>query len=145
MQHIIWYIISTLLGCAAGLATLYLVPNQMEIYIWIELVLIHGFLGGLRAVPFAQTFIQAAWTGIWITMIHLTFVDAYLASHQSELAFLDTIKVMDSYVLTFVMIAPIYWVVLGSLAGGLALLAKRPRENRLPDLMAEATSHPDKS
>ncbi|MEM8968193.1 MAG: hypothetical protein AAGE93_17375, partial [Bacteroidota bacterium] len=69
---------------------------------------------------FWETFLFSITTGATVTGTHLLFIEAYLESHQAEIIMLDAIKILDSYALTLLLIAPIYWLVLGLFSGLLA-------------------------
>lgn len=119
--------ITVLLGIVVGITTVFLVPVQFEIVVWLILIIGIGkacsrlFTESL----FSKSFMLAALVGISITFTHLIFLDSYLDSHQEEMVTLDQIKIYDSYIATFLMIAPVYWLVLGSLSGACSLAFRR--------------------
>jgi len=106
------------IGVVAGLLTLFVIPSQFEIFVWVLLVLIivvyslHQFGSQKRRNILVISFL----TGMAITLTHLYFIDQYLETHQEEIQALDKILINNSYRLTLLIIAPIYWVILGALA-----------------------------
>ncbi|MDN5204618.1 hypothetical protein QQ008_24715 [Fulvivirgaceae bacterium BMA10] len=118
--------IGLIIGITAGLLTAFIIPADFEIFVWITIII----LIALYAVKsynnrlFVKTFMNALFTGIVITSIHLIFLDHYLMNHPDEQKLLDSFGIHSDRI-GLLIIAPIYWIVLGLLTGGLALLWQR--------------------
>jgi hypothetical protein len=108
-------LIAVLIGITIGLATVFIVPSSFEIIVWLVLAFVLSIFVKVKfkIKIYTNTFLLAALCGMFVTLTHLFFLDNYLQSHQSEIAGLDQIKIYDSYRLTLLVIAPIYWIVLG--------------------------------
>jgi hypothetical protein len=108
-------IMAVLIGTTIGLATVFMVPSSFEIIVWLVLVFVLSIFAKtkFKVKIYTNTFLLAALCGMFVTLTHLFFLDNYLQSHQSEIAGLDQIKINNSYRLTLLAIAPIYWIVLG--------------------------------
>ncbi|GEM_PF-4909071 len=114
------------IGVAAGLLTALVIPVDFEILVWFVVIVVIAWLminTGMVQL-FKQAFIHAAITGMGITATHLTFLNAYLASHPEEKEMLSNWGISSDY-LGLLMIAPIYWMILGLLTGAVALLLIR--------------------
>jgi phage shock protein PspC (stress-responsive transcriptional regulator) len=113
------YIIALTFGVTAGLTTLFVIPSQFEIAVWVLLTLFLGILSHYQfdKYKFRNAFVIAIFAGIAITLTHLYFIKQYLMTHQEEIETLDKILIKGSYRLTLLIIAPIYWIVLGALTG----------------------------
>ncbi len=127
MKYFRKYLISVIVGVNTGLITLFLIPSQYEVFVWLVLIIV---LGVIYSKIFQQRLFRYAFTfsvlvGIVITTVHLSFLDIYLENHQEEMATLENIKIYNSYRLTLLMIAPVYWLILGILSGFSALFFKK--------------------
>jgi len=115
-----------MVGILAGLLTVFVVAAKYEMLVWLALIVglalyAHSFFQGPL---FKQAFLYALITGAAITATHLAFLSAYLKSHPDEQQMFSKMGVSSSY-LGLLLIAPIYWLILGLLTGGLALLIQR--------------------
>lgn len=129
------YIITLIFGITAGLTTLFIIPNQFEIVIWILLVLFLGILSHYQfdSYPFRNAFLIAIFAGIITTVTHLYFIKQYLMTHQEEIETLDKILIHNSYRLTLLIIAPFYWIILGLLTGLSSLVLGKILGTRSPN------------
>lgn len=118
------------IGVFAGLITIYAIPGRFEILIWLILIVGTGWLGNkyYSGKLLGKTFVFAVLTGISVTLTHITFVNDYLLSHPEETEMLSEIRLLNSDRLTLLMIAPIYWLVLGLLSGFAAIGIRRIRQ-----------------
>lgn len=111
------YLVALICGLLAGLTTLFIIPSQLELIVWLFLVL---FIGVFSHYHFAshkyrKTFVISVLTGMTITLTHLYFIKQYLITHQEEIQMLNQILINNSYRLTLLIIAPVYWIILGLL------------------------------
>lgn len=111
-------LLSILTGIIVGLITIFVLPNDFELLVWILLVFMIAFFAKrqFKSEVYLNTLLLAVIVGFSITTTHLLFLDNYLDSHKSEIAGLDEIKIHSSYGLTLFAIAPVYWLVLGLLS-----------------------------
>ncbi len=122
MNRLTFFLTSLVIGISAGVTTLFLLPSDYELIVWAILIItIVGLcIKFFHQKLFWETFLFSITTGATVTGTHLLFIEAYLESHQAEIIMLDAIKILDSYALTLLLIAPIYWLVLGLFSGLLA-------------------------
>ncbi len=111
------YTFALIFGSMAGLITLFIIPSQFEIAVWLFLILFIGIYSHYQFAnhKYKKTFVVSVLTGIAITLTHLYFIDQYLITHQEEIQTLDKILINNSYKLTLLIIAPIYWIIFGGL------------------------------
>lgn len=119
------------IGILAGLVTIYAIPAKYELLLWIVLIIAGGAIAhkNFENHPFRNGFLFAVIIGLSITLTHIVFVNDYLSSHKDELQQIEKIKIANSYRLTLLVLAPIYWAVLGLLTGLCTLLWKRLKTN----------------
>ncbi|MGB0525460.1 MAG: hypothetical protein ACPGJS_20965 [Flammeovirgaceae bacterium] len=119
MNHFKIALISIVLGTSTGLSTLFLIPSDYELMVWVILIITLAWssLKLFQQKLFWNSFLFSIATGAIITVTHLLFIDAYLQSHPTEIKMLDTIKIFDSYTLTLLLLGPIYWLILASISG----------------------------
>ncbi|OJJ13980.1 hypothetical protein BKI52_44750 [marine bacterium AO1-C] len=122
-QSVLVYLI---VGIIAGLLTIFVIAARFEIFVWLTIIVGLALYANafFQASLFKHAFLYAFITGVTITATHLTFLGAYLKSHPEEQQTLTKLGISSNY-LGLLLIAPIYWLVLGLLTGGLALLIQR--------------------
>lgn len=119
------------MGILAGLVTIYAIPAEYELLLWMVLIIAGGAIAqkNHENLPFRYGFVFAVIIGAFITLTHIVFVDDYLSSHKDEIQQIEKIKIAGSYRLTLLALAPIYWAVLGLLTGLCTLLWVRLKTN----------------
>ena len=126
MKSVKNYLISIFTGISTGLLTLFIVPIEYEILVWLLLIIA---LGGVysemdQRKPFWNAFLCSLLVGCTITATHIMFLDTYIATHPSEIAMLKSYRLSYKLMITLLVIAPIYWLILGVLSGSVCLLFK---------------------
>jgi hypothetical protein len=121
------YPFAVILGLVTGLITLFIIPSLFEIFVWLFLILIIGIYTHyqVNSNKYRKTFVIAVLTGIVITFTHLSFINQYLETHHEEIQMLDKILINNSYRLTLLIVAPIYWSILGVLSIGIRLVIEK--------------------
>jgi hypothetical protein len=114
--------LARLAGVAAGVATIYFVPAAYEPLAW--LVLIAALVALAVRIPTrrpaANGVVLGMQAGAAVTLVHLLFVDDYVATHAEEIAALQDHLLLGSLRLTLLAMAPLYWAVLAVLVAGVA-------------------------
>jgi hypothetical protein len=110
---------STLIGVIAGLLTIYAIPVEYEIAVWILLTLAISYIAvnNFKWQVFKRTFVLALLSAISITVIHILLADDYARSHTAELAELKKLLPIETLELLMAITAPFYWILLGLCAG----------------------------
>ena len=124
-----WKLIFTLslFGLAMALATVWVIPSNVEPAFWLVIFLVCAFLIARAGVPrpFLHGFLVSLVNCVWITTFHILFFDAYLVRHPREADMLKTMPIPDAPRLMMAMTGPMIGVVSGIVLGLLALLASR--------------------
>jgi hypothetical protein len=84
----------------------------------------------LRSAPacrFGRAFGLGALAGAAVTAVHLLFLARYVAGHRAELEALRALDIVRADGLLLVIAAPVHWLVLGGLTGGLVVWWRRQR------------------
>ncbi len=87
MNSINWKLIFqlSLFGLAMSLATISLVPENLEFIFWIVIFIICAYIVAKQAPSkyFLHGFLISIFNGIWITIGHVFFAATYLANHPN--------------------------------------------------------------
>jgi len=122
-------LISVLGGILSGLITIYWLPPNLELFLWVFLVLVFSYLVAKYCPKntFLKGFGCAFLLGILITTTHLLLITDYIQSHQVEITILKRFQITDSIPTTLLLIAPFYWFMLGIFISLLALVWKKTK------------------
>lgn len=110
------------IGALAGIATLYIVPAKSEIFVWLALVIVTA----LASLPFPSrrkflfSMIFGVVSGMTVTLVHLMLFGRYVETHGEETAAMAEFFHFKSPILPVLIMAPIYWLILGAFTGLLA-------------------------
>ena len=121
-----WKLITllSLFGLAMAFATISFVPTRIEPFIWLVIFIIVAGLIGKYAPGkyFLHGFMVSIFNSVWITVIHLIFYDAYIASHPE---LVEANPMYTSSPWTMAVTGPIIGVVSGLIQGLLAMIAAK--------------------
>lgn len=120
------YSLAFLLGIVAGVSTVYVLPSTFEVVVWLLVIVLLAYASNRfwQKNIFQETFTLSIFSGVGTTITHLLFIHDYLQSHEEEIATLNSFKINDSHSLTLLLLAPLYWVILGVLAAITAVFFK---------------------
>ena len=96
-QPVNWKLILPLsmFGLAMGLATTFLVASSVEPYCWLVIFIVCAYLIVKRTSR--QRFLHGVFLGlansVWITAVHIVFMNRYLAAHLSEARMMNTLAI----------------------------------------------------
>jgi hypothetical protein len=120
----------SLFGLAMGIATVFVIPQNIEPAFWLVIFLICAYVIA-RARPAAR-FVHGLWLGlvnsVWIIAAHLAFFDRYVAGHPQEAAMLKSMPGSPQLMMavTGLMVGLISGIVIGLLALAAGKLIKQP-------------------
>ena len=118
------YLYAALAGIAIGLFTIYILPAEFELFLWPMLIVAIGYFAA--KAPIKGIFWSGFWyglvVGISITLTHLSLTNDYLLSHPEEKLQINNYDPGLAPQLALLMAAPVYWLILGALAGLLSIL-----------------------
>src|ERR1700685_3775799 len=88
----------SLFGLAMGIATVFVIPSNIEPLFWLVIFVISAFV--IARAPASRHFLHGLLVGIvnsvWITGAHILFVNQYLANHAKEAAMMQNMPRPDS-------------------------------------------------
>jgi hypothetical protein len=121
-------LIAVVSGIIAGILSIYVVPSQVEIGLWLLLVIVLGALAQryLNKRLFLRSFLYGVIAGVFITLIHILLITDYLTSHAEEALAMEEIGRGSDW-LTILIFAPVYWIMLGLLTGLAAITWRKFR------------------
>jgi hypothetical protein len=113
----------SLFGLAMGVATVYVIPSNVEPFVWLA---IFGFCAyAIATSGSGRAFIHGLALGVansvWITTAHILLFDAYIANHPAEAEMMTSMPLPDSPRLMMAITGPVIGVVSGVVIGLLAL------------------------
>jgi hypothetical protein len=115
----------SLFGLGMALATVFVVPSNIEPVFWLVIFLVCAFLIA-RQSP-RRHFLHGLMVGIvnsvWVTGAHIIFFARYIAGHPKEAAMMGSMPLPNSPRLMMALVGPIVGVVSGAVIGLLAYVA----------------------
>jgi lysylphosphatidylglycerol synthetase-like protein (DUF2156 family) len=123
-------LIAAVSGIVAGAFSIYVVPPEIEIGLWLLLVIVLGALAQryLKEKLFLRSFLYGIIAGIFITIMHILLIADYLTSHVQEALAMEELGI-GSDRLTLLAFAPVYWIMLGLLTGLAAITWQKFRND----------------
>jgi hypothetical protein len=117
----------SMFGLAMGLATVFLIPSNIEPACWLPIFVLCAFLiaRGTSGNAFQHGIFLGFVNGVWITIAHILFFDRYIATHSGEAAMMQMMPLADSPRLTMALTGPVIGVFSGIVLGILSFLASR--------------------
>ena len=113
----------SLFGLAMGIATVYVIPSNIEPIFWVVIFVICAIV--IARVQPARHFLHGLMVGIvnsiWITGAHILLFDAYIANHAKEAAMMRGAPMAPRAMMAVV--GPLVGVVSGVVIGLFAWIA----------------------
>jgi Mn2+/Fe2+ NRAMP family transporter len=115
----------SLFGLAMAIATVFVIPSNVEPAFWLVIFLVCAFLIARQRSTghFLHGLLVGLVNCVWVTGAHILFFDHYLAAHPKEAAMMKSMPLPDSPRLMMALIGPIVGVVSGIIIGLLAYIA----------------------
>jgi hypothetical protein len=117
----------SLLGLAMGVGTVFLIPAKEEFAFWIVIFLLYAYVIAKRCP--AKIFLHGLFLGlansVWITAMHISMFNLYIANHEKEAAMMASLPLPDSPRLMMAVVGPVVGLVSGVIIGVMALVASR--------------------
>lgn len=122
-----WKLIAqlSLLGLVMAVGTVFFIGPSIEPILWIIVLVVSAMEIARRAG--GRFFTHGVFTGlancVWVTAMHILFVDRYLAWHPTEAAQLAQLPMPDSPRLMMLAVGPAVGLISGGIIGVFALIA----------------------
>ena len=117
----------SLFGLAMGIATVFLIPSNIEPLFWLGVFGITAYFIARRCS--GQYFVHGLLVGlansVWVTASHVLLFDRYIANHPQEAAMMSSMPLPDSPRLMMALVGPVIGVVSGLVIGVFAVLAAK--------------------
>lgn len=116
-------ILLSMFGLAMALATVFVVPSNVEPILWLAIFIFCAYVIARRAPgrPFLHGLLLGIANSVWITSTHIALFDAYVAHHAREAEMMKSMPVSPRLMMAIV--GPIVGIVSGCVIGLLALAA----------------------
>lgn len=117
----------SLFGLAMGLATVFVVPSNIEPLFWLVIFLISAYLIAKRAPsrPFVHGVVLGVVNSVWVTGSHVLLFSQYVANHPQGVAMMSSMPLADHPRRLMVVMGPIVGFVSGVVMGLFAVVARR--------------------
>lgn len=137
-SHMNWKLILqlSLFGMAMTIATVFLIPSNIEPLFWLVIFAICAYIIARRCSGryFLHGLLVSVVNGVWITASHILLFDRYITNHPAEASMMQSMPLPDSPRLMMAPTGPIFGVVSRIVLGLFAVVAARltrARTNRM--------------
>jgi hypothetical protein len=112
-------------GFAMGIATVFVIPSNIEPIFWLVIFVICAFLIARAGVPkpFLHGLLTSLVNSVWITTAHVLLFDTYVQSHASEAAAMAKTGLPGR--LMMVLTGPVVGLLSGLILGLFAFVASK--------------------
>lgn len=117
----------SLFGLAMGIATVFVIPSNVEPLFWLVVLGITAYVIATRCSSrrFAHGLLVGIANSVWVTGSHVLLFHEYVANHPREAAMMSSMPLPDSPRLMMVLVGSAIGVVSGVVIGLFALLAAK--------------------
>jgi len=117
----------SLFGAAMSVATVFVIPSNVEPLFWLVIFVICALVIARRAPGkfFLHGFLVSLLNGVWITAAHILLYRTYLANHPREAAMTAKMPFPDSPRLMMALTGPVIAAISGLVLGLFAFAAAR--------------------
>ena len=115
----------SLFGLAMGIATVYVVPSNVEPFCWLIIFVVCAYIlaKNLDKGYFVHGLLVSIINSVWITGAHVLLFDSYVANHAQEAQMMRAMPMSPR--LMMVLTGPLIGVVSGLVLGLFAFLASK--------------------
>jgi len=115
----------SLFGLAMGIATVFVIPSNIEPVFWLVIFLICAYVIAKKRATghFLQGLLLGLVNSVWVTSAHILLFDRYLATHAKEAEMMTRMPMPDSPRLMMAIIGPVVGVISGIIIGLFAFVA----------------------
>jgi hypothetical protein len=112
-------------GLAMAIATVFVIPSNIEPVFWLAIFLVCAFLIARRRRDrhFLHGLLVGIVNSVWVTSAHIIFFPQYIANHPKEAAMMSSMLLPNSPRLMMACTGPIIGIISGAIIGLLAYIA----------------------
>ena len=129
-----WRLIITLslFGLAMGIATVALIPSNIEPLAWLVIVVICAYIIARRAMSkfFLHGLLVSLTNSIWITASHMLLFDMYIANHPHEEAMTASMPFSAHPRIVMAVMGPLIGAASGVVLGIFSAIASKLTQRR---------------
>ena len=117
----------SMFGLAMAIATVYVIPSNIEPVFWLVIFLVCAYVIAVRAPgqPFLHGLFVSIVNSLWITAAHVALFDQYMTHHLREAQMMADMQTPMSPRMLMAITGPIVGIVSGLILGLFALIASR--------------------
>ena len=117
----------SIFGLAMGLATVFLIPSNIEPVFWLAIFLFCAYEIARRRTgkPFLHGVLLGLTNSVWIAVAHILFFSQYIATHAREAEMMKSMPAPDSPRLMMAVTGPVIGLISGVVMGIFALVASK--------------------
>jgi len=117
----------SLFGFAMGIATVFVIPSNIEPLFWLAIFLVCAYLIAARAPGhvFLHGLALGVANGVWMTGFHMLFAAQYIANHPQEAAMMASMPLPTHPRVMMLVIGPVIGTCTGVILGLLAIIAAK--------------------
>jgi hypothetical protein len=117
----------SLFGLAMGVATVFVIPSNIEPFFWLVIFVISAYLIAIRCSGryFLHGLLVSLANCVWITASHVLLFDAYIAHHAKEAAMMTSQALAVSPRVLMMLTGPVIGLLSGLVLGLFAFIAAK--------------------
>ena len=117
----------SLFGLAMAIATVFVIPSNIEPLFWLVIFLICAWVIAKRSPGkyFLHGLAVSLVNSLWITATHVLLFDSYIARHEEEARMMSTMQLPVTPRMLMALSGPIIGVVTGIILGLFAVIASK--------------------
>jgi hypothetical protein len=115
----------SLFGLAMGVATVFVIPSNIEPFCWLAIFVISAYVIATRSprLYFLHGLLVSMANSVWITSTHVLLFGSYVARHPQEVEMMKSMPLADSPRLLMGLTGPVIGIVSGIVLGLFAVIA----------------------
>jgi hypothetical protein len=115
----------SLFGLAMGIATVYVIPSNIEPAFWLVIFLLCAYLiaKNSQGWHFLHGVLLGLANSVWITAAHVLLFDSYVAAHAPEVAMMQKSPLAVSPKMMMLIFGPLIGLISGVILGLFAFVA----------------------
>lgn len=117
----------SLFGLAMALATVFIIPSNIEPYCWLAIFLVCAYFIAKHCSEkyFLNGLFVSLVNAVWVTSAHILFYDTYIAEHAQEAAMMAKMQVSVNPKLMMLITGPVIGLISGLILGLFSFFASR--------------------
>lgn len=114
-------------GLAMAIATVYVIPSNIEWIFWLAIFLVNAFLiaKNTSGKYFLHGFLVSLANCVWITSAHVLLYSSYIANHAEEAAMMADSPMRNHPRLMMLIMGPVIGIISGLVQGLFAWIASK--------------------